>query len=131
MSKIFEYGFTLAAVFSIAACSGEATEPVPDVTGKWCGATVASAAECQGDEVGYLDIVQTGDRVTGKACEAYEKDCMVLQDARVQGKELTFFYTFLEYRVDAKLAISRDTLSGSYVSDKCNCEIPFTFNRVR
>jgi hypothetical protein len=68
--------------------------------------------------------------VTGLACEAFGKDCYEVQEGRVQGDELTFFYAFEAYRVDASLTLAADTLSGEYRSDKCNCDIPSTLHRV-
>jgi len=102
-----------------------------DVAGEWCGRAVATAAECVGDEVGYLKLAQSGSRVSGKMCEAYEKDCNDLQDGAVSEARFSFFYEFAGHRVDGAFeAHGDDRLLGSLHSTKCGCDIPTTLSRV-
>lgn len=119
---------------AIAGCSdGKATEPAGEVSGHWCGAQVATAAECIGDEVIYLNLGESGDLVTGQACEAYAMGCEDVQAGRVTGSQFTFYYTFgtPSERVDGTFTLQDPaTLSGSYRSTKCNCDIPVTLHRL-
>jgi hypothetical protein len=116
-------GFALIA----CGCGDDAAE----VGGAWCGRAVATAAECVGGEVQYLVLAQSGDRVSGRICEEYEKDCNDLQGGRVAGPNFSFFYEFASYRVDGTFeAHSSNFLFGSLHSTKCDCETPKTLSRV-
>ena len=102
-----------------------------DVSGEWCGKQVATPADCVGHEVEYLALTQTAAAVTGKVCEAYEKDCNDIQSGAVSDRSLSFFYTFAGYRVDASLEIAEaNRMQGSFYSTKCACELPLTFYRI-
>ena len=102
-----------------------------DVSGQWCGRAVANAAECAGDEVEYLVLAQSDNRVSGRICEAYEKDCNDLQGGEVAETHFGFFYEFSGYRVDGAFeAHGENILLGSLHSTKCGCDIPITFSRV-
>lgn len=110
--------------------AGRASD-LDDVSGKWCGKQVSAAADCVGDEVSYLELAQTGNVVTGVRCEAYQKDCYELQSGTYRDDQLTFFYTFDEYRVDGDFQrATNDTMSGALFSDKCACEIEQTLYRI-
>jgi len=61
-----------------------------DVSGTWCGRDVAAAADCVGDEVFYLDLVQAGSEVTGDWCEAYNHDCLPIEEGTFANRTLTF-----------------------------------------
>ncbi len=115
----------------MAACAC-ANDDAIDVGGKWCGRAVASAAECVGgDEVGYLDLTQSGNQVSGRMCEAYEKDCNDLQAGAVSGSNFSFFYEFASYRVDGAFeAHGENIMLGSLHSTKCGCDIQMTLHRV-
>ena len=103
-----------------------------DVSGEWCGRAVDSAPECTGDEVGYLNLKQTGNQVSGRMCEAYEKDCNELQAGQVADEKFSFFYEFSEFRVDGAFDAHGDNiLLGSLHSTKCGCDVPMTLSRVR
>lgn len=93
---------------------------------------VGSAAECIGDEVLFVELSDDAGLLSGKACEAYAKECYELVDATVQGRHVVFAYEFSGYRVDADFELSADgsTLSGAYASTKCGCEVPVTLHRV-
>ena len=119
----------------VLACAGEQSESTPSgattsVTGHWCGAAAATSAECLGDEVEYLELTQTGTAVTGIACEAYQKDCYAVQSGQCENGAFSYYYTFDSFRVDADLTLTNGTLTGTYHSDKCDCDIPLTFRSV-
>jgi hypothetical protein len=101
-----------------------------DVSGQWCGRDVASAEACVGDEVEYLDLVQSGSQVTGQICEAYEKDCSPIENGKLLGSKLTFGFDPEDVDGLADLDLSGDVLQGTLHSDKCACELPFTFHRL-
>jgi hypothetical protein len=119
------------AVATTACNDTSSSTAVADLTGNWCGAQVADPTACVGDEVGYLDLTQNGDTVTGRACEAFEKDCYELQSGVVSGDKFTFFYTFDTFRVDGDFTLGVDALAGSYYSDKCTCQIALSFHRIK
>ena len=100
------------------------------VTGKWCGRDVASPEACVGDEVEYMDLVQSGSTVTGKICEAYEADCAPIENGKLSGAKLTFGFDPQDVGGLAELELSGDVLDGTLHSDKCACELPFTFHRL-
>lgn len=100
------------------------------VSGKWCGRDVASPEACVGDEVEYLDLVQSGSTVTGKICEAYEADCAPIENGKLSGAKLTFGFDPQDVGGLADLELSGDVLDGTLHSDKCACELPFTFHRL-
>jgi hypothetical protein len=113
----------------LGGCSSESTT---DLTGAWCGKEVAVAADCVGDEVEYVELAQSGITLSGKVCEAYEKECYDIQDGAASGSHVSFFYTFSDYRVDASLdQADASTLRGSFRSSKCGCEVPLTLHRVK
>ena len=117
-------------------CSGssstDGSSGLSDVSGAWCGANVATAVECVGDEVGYLELTQSGETVSGQSCEAFEHDCQAVQAGTFSGNHLSYFYTFDVYRVDASFDVaSATTLHGTFHSDKCNCDQPLTLHRVK
>lgn len=100
------------------------------MSGNWCGRDVAAKEECQGDEVEYLELSQTGSTVTGQICEAYGKDCAPIENGKLEGSKLTFGFSPETVGGLADLTLSGDTLSGNLHSDKCGCELPFTFHRL-
>lgn len=126
----------VAGLAGLAGCSssgGSTTpgtgDPVFVIGGSYCGKVVTSASACTGDEVGYLVILQ-GATITGKACEAYEKECYDLQGATLAGTKLTFFYTFGADRVDCDLTASNRKLDGTCRSTKApGMIIPKTYTR--
>ena len=101
-----------------------------NVTGHWCGTKVEKDDECVGDEAGYLLLKQSGDKVTGQACEALDRDCYVIEDGTIDGSAVTFRYTFAEFEVAAKLEVAEDRMSGVLHSSKCDCDIGFNFHRI-
>jgi hypothetical protein len=126
-----KYGWLVGLAVLTCGCGGDSSDDSLNVGGEWCGRAVATAAECVGDEVGYLRVSQTGAAVSGRMCEAYEKDCNELQAGEVAGTHFTFFYEFSEFRVDAAFdAQGKNALRGSFHSTKCGCDIPMTLNRV-
>jgi hypothetical protein len=102
------------------------------VTGAWCGMQVATAADCLGDQVVYLELQQAGSVVTGRSCEQYNTGCYDLQAGALAGAQLTYFYTFDVDRVDATLTVDdvSSTLTGEYDSTKCTCQIPELLHRI-
>jgi hypothetical protein len=91
---------------------------------------VSTPEECQGDEVEYLELSQSGSQVTGQICEAYGKDCAPVEDGTLSGSKLTFGFSPEEVGGLANLELSGDLLQGTLHSDKCACELPFTFHRL-
>jgi hypothetical protein len=121
------------ALLAAAACCGcsDGEGDAVDVSGAWCGKQVATAAECVGDEVEYLELNQAANVVTGKVCEAYDNDCNDIQSGTVAEERLDFFYTFSGFRVDATLDIlDASTMRGSFTSNKCACSIALTMHRL-
>lgn len=112
----------------VASCAGEVGSA--DVTGNWCGRDVAAKEQCQGDEVEYLELVQSGSSVTGRICEAYDKDCAPIDGGSLDGDKLTFTYSPRTVGGKVNLVLRGDTLVGAIHSDKCACELPFTFHRL-
>jgi len=121
---------------SLLGCSDEpatnARAATADVTGKWCGKKVSVAADCTGDEVEYLELMQAASGVvTGVNCEAFSKDCYEVQSGNYASGRLTYYYTFDSNRVDGDFTSSEeDTLTGALSSEKCNCQAPITFYRI-
>jgi hypothetical protein len=123
------------ALLAAAACCGGCADvdegAEVELSGAWCGKQVATAAECVGGEVEYLELTQVADTVTGRVCEAYDKDCNDIQSGTVSDERLTFFYTFSSDRVDADLdVVDTNRMQGSFYSTKCACSQPFTFHRI-
>ncbi len=112
----------------VASCSGEST--TGDVTGSWCGRDVATKEECKGDEVEYLELVQTDSKVTGQICEAYGEDCAPIDGGKVDGQKLTFTFSPTTVGGKVDLDLRGDTLVGTIHADKCDCEVAFTFHRL-
>lgn len=114
----------------VLGCSGR-DDTERSLTGSWCGTPVTAAAECVGDEVMYVELQESGGKVTGGACEAFGKECYALQAGVRSGQKVTYFYEFAGYRVTADLDFDLGNgLSGSYFSTKCGCEVPVTLHRV-
>jgi len=101
-----------------------------DVTGHWCGTRVTKDEHCAGDDVGYLLLDQQSNQIDGQACEAFEHDCYILEDGKLEGGYVTFRYTFREGSVNAKLSVLDDSLAGVYFASKCDCNVPFRFYRI-
>lgn len=121
-----------ALLVATACCGCADGDDAVDVSGGWCGKQVATAAECSGDQVHYLALTQVADAVSGKACEAYDKDCYDIQSGTVSDQRLTFFYTFSGFRVDASLdVVDTNRLQGSFYSNKCGCSLPLTLHRIQ
>ncbi|MES1186253.1 MAG: hypothetical protein ABUL60_20745 [Myxococcales bacterium] len=121
----------LGACLSVLALScADNQDTAGGVSGKWCGRDVASAEACVGDEVEYLDLVQSGSTVTGKICEAYEADCAPIENGKLSGAKLTLGFDPQDVGGLADLELSGDVLDGTLHSDKCACELPFTFHRL-
>lgn len=116
--------------FLAMACSGGETTAPGSVAGSWCGREVSTPEECQGDEVEYLELSQSGAQVTGQICEAYGKDCAPVEDGKLSGSTLTFGFSPEEVGGLANLELSGDVLQGTLHSGKCACELPFTFHRL-
>jgi hypothetical protein len=116
-----------------ASCGGAGSASESNVAGRWCGAPVATAADCVGDQVVYLDLQQTGTTVTGQSCLKYNTDCFDIQAANLTANHLTYFYTFGVDRVDAALTFDggSNTLTGTYDSTKCSCQVPLVEHRVQ
>jgi hypothetical protein len=103
------------------------------LTGAWCGLQVTTAADCVGNnDAIYAEFTQTGTTVTGQSCEYYLAGCYPIENGSLTGQALTFDYTFSPDRVDASLTLSADgqTLSGTYASTKCSCDVPVTLHRL-
>jgi hypothetical protein len=128
MMKRWLLGAYLGAV--AMACSASDGEPSGSVTGRWCGREVSTAEQCTGDEVEYLELVQDGSQVTGQICEAYGKDCAPIEEGKLSGSRLTFGFDPVNVGGLATLELSGDVLQGTLHSDKCACELPFTFHRL-
>ena len=130
----------LALFFGVSVwllgCSDEPSTnsygPTADVSGSWCGKKVSAAADCLGDEVEYLELTQAASgAVTGLSCEAFGKDCYDVQSGNYADGRLTYYYTFSSFRVDVDFTSSeRDTLTGTFHSNKCGCEVPFVVYRI-
>lgn len=121
----------MGACFGLLAMGcADRDDPAGDVSGKWCGRDVASPEQCLGDEVEYLDLAQSGSQVTGKICEAYEADCAAVENGMLSGATLSFGFDPEDVGGLAKLELSGDVLDGTLHSDKCACELPFTFHRL-
>ena len=74
-----------------AACFGCSDGEPGNVSGAWCGNDVATASACVGDdEVFYLELAQAGGVVTGDWCEAYNKDCLPIEDGTFTDGMFTF-----------------------------------------
>lgn len=127
MRMRFLVGACLACL--VLSCSSS-HELSGTVAGKWCGSDVATPADCVGDEVEYLDLTQDGASVHGKICEAYEKDCAPVQNGKLDGSQLRFDFDPVDVGGKADLRLDGDVLSGSLHSDKCACELPYTFHRL-
>ena len=110
------------------ACSG--SEKAGSVAGSWCGREVSTPEQCQGGEVEYLELSQNGSQVTGQICEAYDKDCAPIEHGKLSGNKLTFGFDPEDVGGLANLELSGDVLQGTLHSDKCACELPFTFHRL-
>jgi len=111
------------------ACSGgNDGAPGGDVSGAWCGLLVTTAEACVGDEV---MLGQAGTTVTGQSCEYYLGGCYPIENGSLSGSTLVFDYTFSPDRVDASLTLSADvqTLTGTYASTKCSCDVPVMLHR--
>jgi hypothetical protein len=121
----------LGVLLSIAQlrCSDPDEAGPTGVTGQWCGRQVARAEDCTGDEVFFLDLIQSGQSVTGQYCEAYAHDCYGLQSGKFTDDRLTFFYTFDVNRVDVNLEAAGDTLIGTFTTT--NASAPVILYRVR
>jgi hypothetical protein len=114
----------------LVACGGDETGGggEVDVSGEW------DATE---GEQGYLRLDQSGDEITGIACESEGQDCYDLVDAKLTGRRLTFSYSFAEEdgegeaTVEADLTLdgAGDAMSGHLTSSKCDCEIPHAYAR--
>lgn len=115
--------------FATLSCSGEDVGS-QDVTGNWCGRDVAAKEQCQGDEVEYLELVQSGSTVTGQICEAYDKDCAPIDGGKLEARKLTFTYSPTTVGGKVDLQLEGDTLVGTIHADKCGCETAFTFHRL-
>jgi len=111
-------------------CSDAEEAAAGSVTGRWCGREVSTPEECQGDEVEYLELSQSGSQVTGQICEAYGKDCAPIEDGKLSGSTLTFGFDPEDVGGLATLKLAGDVLDGTLHSDKCGCELPFTFHRL-
>jgi len=123
-------GWALLLSIGLVHCSDPSGGEATVVTGQWCGREVATAEACTGDEALFLDLVQSGETVTGHYCEAYGKDCYELQSGKFVGGRLTFFYTFGVDRVDAELHAAQNTLTGTFTTTKASAPIPVTLHRV-
>lgn len=110
---------------SLLGCSGD--ETAGDVTGQWCGRDVSAPEACLGDEVEYLELTQSGSAVSGQICEEYGSDCAPIENGKLDGTKLSFGFSPEEVGGKADLELSGDLLVGALHSDKCACELPFTF----
>jgi hypothetical protein len=112
------------------ACSGGHASGGGDVTGAWCGLQVTTAADCVNstNDAIYAEFAQSGTTVTGQSCEYYLAGCYPIENGSLTGAALVFDYTFSPDHVDASLTLSTDgqTLSGTYASTKCSCDLPVT-----
>jgi hypothetical protein len=120
--------FGTASAFIVSGCIADAGG---EVEGSWCGRAVETAEQCAGDEVGYVELQQSGSEVSGTFCEAYEWDCYPVEGGSFEDDTLTFSYSFPPYTVDGELTLDGDTLTGSFFSSKCDCSIPVTLHRLR
>ena len=135
-SSLILVGCSLLATLS--GCSQDNIEPEirqTAIDGKWCGRKVASAADCTGDEVNFVELSQAGTRasapVTGQWCEAYQKDCYPIEDGTASGTHLSAIYRFGDVAVMASFELrAPDQLEGTLFSTKCNCGAPVTLYRV-
>jgi hypothetical protein len=130
--KLFAICGVIATGCSDPGDQSAATISASSVAGQWCGSQVATAAECVGDEVLFVELADADGQLSGHNCEAFGKECYPLVDIGMSGRELQYSYEFAEYRVDAALTLGADgrTMSGTYFSNKCNCEIAVTLHRI-
>jgi hypothetical protein len=119
-------------VVGLACSAGNGGAPGGDVSGAWCGLPVTTAEACVGDEVIYAELGQAGSTVTGQSCEYYLGACYPIENGSLMATTLVFDYTFSPDRVDASLILSADgqTLTGTYASTKCSCDVPVTLHRL-
>jgi hypothetical protein len=99
-----------------------------NVSGNWCGASVDAATACTGDSVVYVELAQTGSSVTGTACEYYRSGCSTIENGTVLSNRLTYYYTFGPDSVTADFTVAADgrSMTGTYASTKCGCQIAET-----
>ena len=113
----------------LLGCSGgtDDDEPADGLAGDW--------ALVMGTGQSFMRLEQDGAAISGESCEAEGMDCYPLQEGKVAGFELTFFYSFLEagsnHRVDGRFTVGDvgTTLTGELVSSKCDCELPHTYEK--
>lgn len=113
----------------VVACAGE-SEGDGEVAGNWCGRDVPTKEECQGREVEYLELSRSGTVVTGRICEAYDKDCAPIEHGKMEGRDLSFSYSPVSVGGTVKLRLNGDQLAGTISALKCGCEMPYTFHRL-
>jgi hypothetical protein len=107
-----------------------------DVQGSWCGADVATPAQCVGDEVMYLEFTSSAGSLTGRFCDEYQGDCYDFTSASVAGNRVTIEYSWFEsayattFVVTGTFTLDGDQMTGSLHSTKCNCDTPATLHRL-
>jgi len=108
-------------VLLLAGCGGESGNA--EVGGNWVGGGSGEST--------YLELQQSGSAVTGQACERPGHDCYPIKDGKLSGQSLTFCYEFDTHKVTATLTLSVDgkTLTGSYHSTKCNCDLAVSLTK--
>ena len=120
-------------------CSGGNGGASGALTGAWCGLQVTTAADCVGNnDAVYAEFAQTGTTVTGQSCEYYLARLSSLTSIEnvvpspVGQRPDLLDYTFSPDSVHASLTLSADgqTLSGTYASTKCSCDVPVTLHRL-
>jgi hypothetical protein len=122
--------FVLASCIVLAsACSAPSTSPV-GFAGQWCGVVVTRPQLCRGDSIQYAEFSTSGAAVTGRMCEAFDKECYNLLEGSLSGSELTFYYTSGPDRVDAILTLSGDVLEGQSLSTKTSIPIVIKLHRI-
>lgn len=109
----------------------DASAPVRDVKGKYCGKAVASPAECLGNDAEYLTLVTGVEIVTGQLCESYpNKDCLVLQNGRLEGTALTFEVDARDKIVWGSFHVLDDGHLVGELSNSDGYRAPFTFFKL-
>jgi hypothetical protein len=102
-----------AAICAVSACGSTSA------SGEWCGRSVATAAECRGDEVFFAKLTQVDDTVTGQICEAYEKDCSPVTSGLVTDNQLALAWGTSSFTATATLTVIEGaSLSGAGTSCK-------------
>jgi hypothetical protein len=92
---------------------------------------VVTLGACQSEQAPYLELAQSGTELTGQICDSYLQNCAPLENGSATAVQLTFGFDPDGVGRSATLAITDDTLVGTIHGNKCVCEWPITFYRLR